>query len=64
MVTDTIERLRAALKLPGFTKKGLAAKANIHPNTLLGCESDEWNPTANTLKSIEPHLPSDVADAA
>lgn len=59
MVTDTIQRLRAALKLPGFTKKGLAEKAGIHANTLLGCESDDWNPTANTLKAIEPHLPAD-----
>ena len=64
MVTDTIERLRAALKRPGFTKKDLARKANIHPNTLLGCENDAWNPTANTLKAIEPHLPSDEPEAA
>jgi transcriptional regulator with XRE-family HTH domain len=59
MVTDTIQRLRSALKRPGFTKKDLARRAGIHANTLLGCESDEWNPTANTLKAIEPHLPSD-----
>lgn len=58
MVTDLIQQLRTALKQPGFTKKGLAEKAGLHPNTLLGCEGDEWNPTANTLRAIEPHLPA------
>ncbi|WP_374139452.1 helix-turn-helix domain-containing protein [Sphingomonas sp.] len=56
MVNDTIQRLRAALKRPGFTKLRLAADAGIHRNTLLGCESDDWNPSANTLRAIEPHL--------
>ena len=63
MVTDLIQQLRTALKQPGFTKRALAEKAGLHPNTLLGCESDEWNPTANTLRAIEPHLP-DVSDEA
>lgn len=57
MVNDTINHIRAALKLPGVTKKGLAAKAGLHPNTLLGCENDGWNPTASTLRALEPHLP-------
>lgn len=61
MVNDTIEQLRRALRLPGFTKKGLAEKAGLHPNTLLGCESDDWNPTAKTLRAIEPHLPREEA---
>jgi DNA-binding XRE family transcriptional regulator len=58
MVTELIERLRGALKTPGFTKRHLAQVAGLHPNTLLGCESDDWNPTANTLRAIEPHLPA------
>lgn len=57
MVTNMVERLRAALKEPGFTKRALAEKAGIHPNTLLGCEGADWNPTLATLKAIEPHLP-------
>lgn len=57
MVTDLLERLRGALKTPGFTKAELAKRAGIHRNTLLGCERDDWNPTADTLKAIEPHLP-------
>lgn len=68
MAIDTVQRLRLALRRPGFTKKQLAHDAGLHPNTLLGCESDDWNPTLNTLKAIEPHLPEDLpldaADAA
>jgi DNA-binding XRE family transcriptional regulator len=57
MVDDTIERIRAALKMPGFTKKSLAKVAGIHRMTLQGCEEPGWNPTAATLRAIEPHLP-------
>ncbi len=64
MITNMIERLRAALKQPGFTKRGLAEDAGIHPNTLLGCENDGWNPTLETLKKIEPHLPPETRAAA
>lgn len=67
MVDDTIKRLRAALKLPGFTKKSLADAAGIHRMTLQGCEEPSWNPTAATLRAIEPHLPpigAEQADAA
>lgn len=64
MAIDTVQRLRAALLRPGFTKKQLAQDAGIHANTLLGCESDDWNPTLNTLKAIEPHLPTDESEQA
>jgi DNA-binding XRE family transcriptional regulator len=64
MAIDTVQRLRAALRRPGFTKKQLAQDAGLHPNTLLGCESDDWNPTLNTLKAIEPHLPADEPEQA
>ena len=57
MVIDTIERLRAALKLKGVTKRDLAAKAGIHRMSLHGCERDTWNPKVSTLRAIEPHLP-------
>ena len=57
MVIDTIQRLRAALKQPGFTRRKLADDAGIHRNTLLGCDRDDWNPKASTLIAIEPHLP-------
>ncbi|MGL4834317.1 MAG: hypothetical protein ACRCXH_07900 [Shewanella sp.] len=64
MVTDTIRQLRIALRQPGFTKRKLAKDAKIHPNTLLGCERDDWNPTANTLRAIEPHLPPPVLEGS
>lgn len=57
MVRDTIERLRAAIKMKGITKRGLAAQAGLHENTLKGCESDSWDPKASTLIKLEPFLP-------
>jgi DNA-binding XRE family transcriptional regulator len=58
MINDSIERLRAALKMSGFTKRALAKRASIHPNTLLGCEGEDWNPTLATLRAIDVHLPT------
>lgn len=56
MVTDFIERVRAALKQPGVTAAGLAKKAGLHRNTLYGAERDDWNPTAAILTALEPHV--------
>lgn len=56
MVTDFIERVRAALKAPGVTPAGLARKAGLHRNTLYGAELETWNPTADVLKALEPHI--------
>lgn len=64
MAIDTVQRLRRALQQPGFTKKQLAQDAGLHANTLLGCESDDWNPTLNTLLAIEEHLPADDDERA
>ena len=56
MVTDLIERIRAALRKKGITAVDLAHSANLHRNTLSGVERDDWNPTAATLKALEPHI--------
>lgn len=56
MVTDFIERVRAALKRDGVTPAGLAKKAGLHRNTLYGAEADGWNPTAAILTALEPHI--------
>lgn len=56
MVTDLIERIRAALKQKGVTAVALASKAGLHRNTLYGLERVDWNPTATTLKALEPHI--------
>ena len=74
MVTDFIERIRAALRQPGVTAYGLAKKAGLHRNTLYGADKEGWNPTATVLKALEPHVeaiergdwnepPHDEADA-
>ena len=65
MVASTIERIRAHLKLPGVTKKGLAEQAGLHPNTLQSVEQPGWNPSASTLIALERQLPAPVtAEAA
>lgn len=56
MVTDFIERVRAALKQPNVTAYGLAKKAGLHRNTLYGADREEWNPTAAVLTKLEPHI--------
>lgn len=56
MVTDLIERIRAALKRDGVTPGGLARKAGLHRNTLYGVDRDDWNPTAAVLMALEPQI--------
>lgn len=56
MVTDFIERVRAALKQKGVTARGVAQKAGLHRNTLSGIDREDWNPTATVLKALEPHV--------
>lgn len=63
MVTDLIERIRAALRKKGVTAVDLAYCANLHRNTLSGVERSDWNPTASTLKALEPHILAIEADA-
>lgn len=62
MVTDLIERIRAALRKKGVTAVALAYAARLHRNTLSGVERDDWNPTAATLKALEPHIAAIEAD--
>lgn len=74
MVTDFIERVRAALKQHGVTARGVAQRAGLHRNTLCNIDRADWNPTASVLKALEPHIeaiergdwvepPADDADA-
>jgi lambda repressor-like predicted transcriptional regulator len=56
MVTDFIERVRAALKSDGVTAAGLAKRAGLHRNTLYGADAPGWNPTAAVLTALEPHI--------
>ena len=54
MVTDLIERIRAALQQDGVTPGGVASRAGLHRNTLYGWDQQSWNPTAETLRKLEP----------
>jgi len=56
MVEATLERVRRVLSLPGITPAGLAKRAKLHPNSLYSARSDEWNPSAKTLRALEPIL--------
>jgi len=56
MVSDFIERVRAALKQKGVTARGVAHKAGLHRNTLCNIDREDWNPTAAVLKALEPHV--------
>lgn len=56
MVTDFIERVRAALQKDGVTPAGLAKRAGLHRNTLYGADDPAWNPTAEVLMKLEPHI--------
>ena len=56
MVTDFIERVRAAVKQKGVTARGLAQKAGLHRNTLCNIDREDWNPTATVLKALKPHI--------
>lgn len=57
MVIDrALKKIRKTFLLSGMTKRELATKAGLHPNTLLNMESDEWEPTVATLKKIEAVL--------
>jgi len=56
MVTDFIERVRAAVKQKGVTARGLAQKAGLHRNTLCNIDRDDWNPTATVLRALESHV--------
>jgi 3,4-dihydroxy 2-butanone 4-phosphate synthase/GTP cyclohydrolase II len=65
MVNDAIERVRAHLQKPGITKTGLALAAGLSPNALRDADHPDWNPSANTLKALEPHIiPDEPAQQA
>lgn len=64
MIATTIERIRAHLKQPGVTKKGLASAAGLHPNTLQGVDDAGWNPSAATLIALERQIPATLSEIA
>jgi hypothetical protein len=45
--------IRARVAMRGWSPVRLAVEAGLDRNTLLGCESDDWNPTYSTLLACE-----------
>ena len=58
MSTSTITRVRDLVTSGSMTKAGLARAAGLHANTLRDAAEPEWNPTAETLTTLEPFLTS------
>lgn len=56
MSTQLIERVRKLVVEGGMSRSGLARAAGLHANTLRDLDSDDWNPTAETLKKLENFL--------
>jgi len=49
LVTDIQEAMRQS----GWTKKAIADRARLHPNTLLRYDTAGWNPALSTLRKLE-----------
>ncbi len=52
----TRKEIRAAVRLSGWTKQGLAKAAGLHRNALNQLYADSWNPTAETMERISDVL--------
>jgi 3,4-dihydroxy 2-butanone 4-phosphate synthase/GTP cyclohydrolase II len=53
MSATLIERLTAIIDTGEVSRAALARAAGLHPNSLRKLGSDDWNPTADTLKRLE-----------
>lgn len=53
MVDELISEIRAWLDQPGNSKAELARLAELHRNTLLGCDKEGWNPTLEIVRKVE-----------
>ncbi len=56
MSIDLIQKIRRLVTDGGMSKSGLARASGLHANTLRDLESEEWNPTADTLRKLENFL--------
>jgi 3,4-dihydroxy 2-butanone 4-phosphate synthase/GTP cyclohydrolase II len=51
-----LNRIRDALKDSGMSRAAIARAAGLHPNSLRHLDSEDWNPTAETLGKLEASL--------
>lgn len=56
-----VRRLFAA---SGLTKKDLAERAGLHPNTLRHMDDDDWSPTWKTLSALRDAMATPSKEAA
>jgi 3,4-dihydroxy 2-butanone 4-phosphate synthase/GTP cyclohydrolase II len=62
MSTTLIERLTAIIDTGEVSRAALARAAGLHPNSLRKLGSDDWNPTADTLKRLEKLIQRGTTD--
>lgn len=59
-ISNPVARVKALARLAimqGHTPGSLARLAGLHRNSLYGCDDPGWNPKAETLEKLVPHLP-------
>ncbi|WP_375398876.1 3,4-dihydroxy-2-butanone-4-phosphate synthase [uncultured Sphingomonas sp.] len=56
MTIKLIDRVRDLVSSGGISRSGLARAAGLHANSLRSIDSDDWNPTAETLRKIEHYI--------
>lgn len=59
LIDKSLMLVRAYLSSPGVTKLGFAAAAGLSDSMLRDAHSEEWNPTARTLRALERAIPPD-----
>lgn len=48
--------VRSHIACRGVTRSAFAVQCGLHPNTLLHCERDDWNPSLSTLRAVEEYF--------
>ncbi|QNM82142.1 3,4-dihydroxy-2-butanone-4-phosphate synthase [Sphingomonas sabuli] len=62
MSTTLIDRINAIIDTGEISRAALARAAGLHPNSLRKLGTDEWNPTADTLKRLEKLIQRGTTD--
>jgi ribosome-binding protein aMBF1 (putative translation factor) len=58
-IDAAIARIRSYALHRGWKKSRLAAEAGLSDTTLRDFDGDRWNPTAETIRTIEAIIPAD-----
>ncbi len=60
-IDTAIKRIRQFRKEQGITKYRLACMAGVPENSVRKLDSVEWNPTLETLRSLDSVIPKDFS---